>query len=371
MKNKFGIQCIALFIGCLGFVSCSDSSENGNINGGSSELLPVNIRVATADLPEDLSCKMYIFSKSAGESVYMLKDSIHLDNEKRRILSYIAEDWNEDNYRFLFIALPAENGGLRLINNTGSELTRDIDTWDKIRIKADDTKNISGDCYFGVIEKTKDEIDNSRLISAEIKRLVGQMAIDIYRADDGGAAMDKQTAHISNVLDRVYQIDFDYSGLTDEIAFDEEGEPVWKATTALTQTSMNIQLGDTLQMYLEDNPLLSVAAEETEGSVRIRNLFCLPSTDNVKMKVTFHYHDTTPMCGDFEHAHYDEGDACFTKQALVLNLPQNNDEKEYLDILPNYYTVNKAGLPLDRVIDVLQTGSFGFNTVWENESQNN
>lgn len=369
MRNKTITQFMALFVGCIGFIACSDNADNeyDNINGGIGKL-PLNIRIANTDLPENLECTMYIFGKTGAASNYILKDSIHLNAENRRILPYAGTDWNEENYRFLFIAMPPENAGLTLTNHNDANLERAIDTWKNVRIKAADTKSISGDCYFGILDKTKEEIADSRLISGEIKRLVGQMAIDIFRVDEQGAPMNKQDAYISTVLDRVYQIDFAYTGLTDEISFDTDGEPVWLTTKTLTETSMNIALGDTLQMYVDENPLLTVAPEGVEGSVRIKNLFCLPSTDNVKLKVTFHYYDTTPTCGITEkgYNHYEEED-CFVTKTIELNLPQNNNEKDYLDILPNYYTVNKAGIPLDRVIDLLQPGSYGLNTTWENE----
>lgn len=369
MRNKTITQFMALFVGCIGFVACSDNMDNeyNDINGGTGEL-PINIRIANADLPENLHCTMYIFGKAGEASEYILKDSIHLNTENRRILPYSSTEWNEDNYRFLFIAMPNENAGLTLTNHNDADLERTVDTWENIRIKAADTKNISGDCYYGILDKTKGEIADSRLISGEIKRLVGQMAIDIFRVDDNGAPMDKQNLSISTVLDRVYKIDFAYTGLTDEITFDAAGEPVWLATTTLTETSIDIELGDTLQMYMNENSLLAVTPEGVDGSVRIKNLFCLPSTDNVKLKVTFHYYDTTPTCGITEtnYNHYEE-ESCFVTKAIELNLPQNNNEKEYLDILPNYYTVNKAGIPLDRIIDLLQPGSYGLNTTWENE----
>jgi len=367
MKNNIGIQCATFIIGCISFIACSDHTEDkySDINSEINEL-PVNFRISTADLPEDLQCKVYIFGKADETSDYILKDTINLDDQNHRILPFTNEEWSDSNYRFFFIALAAENPGLALTNQNYTELQEGVDTWENIRIKAEDTQMISGDCYFGVLDKTNQEISDSRLISGEIKRLVGQMAIDIFRVDDEGEPMDKLTSNISTVLDRVYQIDFAYTGLTDEISFDEDGDPQWLSVKTLTETSMDIQLADTLQMYLDENPLLSVSSEGVTGSVRVKNLFCLPSTGNVKLKVTFHYYDTTPICGDINHDHYGE-EPCFVQRTLELNLPQNSQDKQYLDILPNYYTVNKAGIPMDRVIDLNQSASFGFNTIWENE----
>jgi len=366
MRNKIKLQFILLFAGCLGFVACSDNEGEGNGKSGlNTGELPVNIRLSNSDLPENTRCTMYMFGKNNGDSDYILKDSFHLSAENRRILPYVESEWENTDYRFLFIAFPSEDAGMVLSNDGYSDLTREVDEWSKVRIKAADTKTVSGDCYFGVLDKTKAEIDGSRIISGEIKRLVGQMAIDIFRVGDNGAPMDKVNPKIASVIDRVFRIDFEYSGLTNEISFDNDGEPKWETTSGLTKTSMDIQLADTLQMNLVDNEVLGVSSEEVEGSIRIKNLFCLPSVGNITLKVIFNYYDTTPACGDVNHAHTAEA-GCYVEKALTLNLPQNSNEREYLDILPNFYTVNKAGIPMDRIIDLNQTGSFGLNTTWEN-----
>ncbi len=369
MKNKSIQQLLLICIGSLFFLSCSEDMGDNNpvIGGGITESsLKINLKQGT--LPTNLRCVMYIFSKEYVSDSYLLKDSIHLDETHSRTMPFIVNNWSSPYYRFLFIALPSENAGIALSNHTNSDLTREVDIWENVRVTATDVKSISGDCYFGVLDRTSTEISDSLQISGKIKRMVGQMALDIYRVDDSKTPMAIDVDTVSTVLDRVYQIDFEYEGLTDQISFDASGEPVWNSVVATNaDTSIVVQLADSLYAKIEDNDFLELSGEGVNGSVRIKGLYCLPSENNLKMKVTFHYYDTTTRCGNPDHEHTIEN-GCFPQKSLTLNLPQNSNEKDYLSVLSNYYTVNKAGIWLNRIIDLKYNASFELNTVWSNQN---
>jgi len=364
-------QLVLIAAGVMYLLSCSNDMENGNpiidVEGDEATL---NIQLRQDELPDNLRCVMYIFSKENMSDSYLLKDSIHLDENHRRTLPFITNDWNDAYYRFLFIAMPAENAGITLSNHTNTDLIPEVDTWGNVRLTTTDVKSVSGDYYFGVLDKTSGEISGSRLISGNIKRMAGQMVLDIYRVDDSLNPMDKVSASIASVIDRVYRIDFEYESLTDQISFDDAGEPVMnRSVTTVTLDTLNIILDNDLLMNLTDNDELAVSGEGVSGSVRIKGLFCLPSEDKIKVKVIFHYYDTTPKCGNTDDTHTHSADnGCFPEKSLILNLPQNSSVKEYLNVLPNYYTVNKGGIWLDRIIDLKYTASFELNTVWVNEN---
>lgn len=369
MKNKSIQQLLLICIGSLYFLSCSDDvgDNNPDINGGLAES-SLNISLKQGSLPANHRCVMYVFCKENVGDSYLLKDSIHLDETHRRTMPFVTSDWASPYYRFLFIALPSENAGITLSNHTNSELTREVDIWENVRVTATDVKSISGDCYFGVLDHTSTDISGTRLISGNVKRMTGQMVLDIYRVDESKTPMDIVADTVSSVIDRVYQIDFEYEGLTDQISFDASGEPVWNSVvTTNADTSIVVQLADSLYAKIEDNDFLEVSGEGVNGSVRIKGLYCLPSENNLKVKVTFHYYDTTTGCGNPAHEHTVEN-GCFPQKSLTLNLPQNSNEKDYLSVLSNYYTVNKAGIWLDRIIDLKYAASFDLNTVWANEN---
>lgn len=369
MKQLMLIAAAALYL-----LSCTNDTDNGSpIINVDPEDTSLNINLRQGVLPDSVNCIMYVFSKANLGDNYLLKDSIHLDENHRRTLPYIASEWNDAYYRFLFIAISENNPGLTLTNHTNAVLTKDVDSWQDVRLTANDIKAISEDCYFGFIDKTNTDIASTRLISGNIKRLAGQVVLDIFRINDAGVPMDKVSVSDSSVIDRVFRIDFEYEGLTDQISFNDAGEPVMNRTiSGLILDTMNVQLTNDLMMDLDDNNQLEISGEGVSGSVRIKGLFGLTSENNLTMKVTFHYYDTTPICGNTVTGHtHSVADGCFAENKLVLNLPQNNPQKDYLNILPNYYTVNKAGIWLDRIIDLKYSAALDFDTEWVNENVEN
>jgi len=369
MKNKIENQMIAFLIGCIGLFSCSQADDyNDYPENKLPGSLPISVRAETMDLPVGMQTTVYVFGKSSGDTDYIVKNIILLGDETVKSHPYIESDWSDEFYRFLFVATSETEENLEVVNAANASLAMN-DAWLDLRIKAD-VADVSGDLYYDIVDMTNAQIkaDNSS-IDGDLTRMVGQMVLEIYRTDQTSKLpMDIVSSKIASVLDRVYQIEIDYTGLTSEIRFDDAGTPVEVAYNGIAKSVTDIIQGDTLQVSVSDNDKLELAVAGVAGSVRIKDLFCLPSSDKIKMKATFHYYDTTPTCEDMDHAHTKE---CYTKKALELNLPQNNQELEYLSVQPNYYTLNKAGIWLDRIIDLEIISDFSFDTAWVSVNDGN
>jgi len=392
MKNVKIKQLMFLCIGSLFILSCSDAEDVTPRTNGQPDGSALNITLTRGELPENMQCVMYVFSKAETSDHFLLQDSIHLNTDYRRVIPYIADDWNDGYYRFLFVALPSQNSGVVVTNHTNNELVRGTDTWQNVRITASNMNSISGDCYFGILDKTNSEISSTRLISGEIKRMVGQMVIDIYRGEDTENAENIKNSEVFSVLDRVDQIEITYSGLSNVMGFDEAGniQPLSTYSEDLTVTYPIMTQDAFWRVPVtgaadENNPFLTQAATGTLGSVRIKGVFGLPADETVRVKALFRYYDTTAQCGQLVHVHtkycYEKNDvnmpirctltehshssSCGYKQRnTILNLPAENGT-DLLSIMPNMYTVNKAAIRYDRIIDVGISGDYNMAFDWE------
>lgn len=134
MKSKSILQLILICIGSTWLLSCSDNENNNpDITGGVAES-SLNIQLRQGGLPGNLRCMMYVFSKANVGDSYLLKDSIHLNENHARSMQYIATNWNDSYYRFLFVGLPSENAGITLYNHANADLTHQVDTWEKCQV---------------------------------------------------------------------------------------------------------------------------------------------------------------------------------------------------------------------------------------------
>lgn len=439
MKNRF-TQYIVVFIASIVLYSCSNNEygEDNDINVDITDGIPVITTLATEPIPENLQCTMYVFWKSASdsESEYVLKEIKVLDNTALNKLKLMNNELIGKTYRFLFIATPSLSKEIELVKSNESALSEG-DKWEDIIIKSSNLL-ISGDNYQGFVDKTGDEILNGKRINCTLTRVVGQVIFDIYKVLKEGestTSQDVASPHFT-VLDRVYKIEIEYSDLTKSIVYDTDNKITHQDTWTGTYTqTIEPKLFENENPWfrnfkVDTNQLVEnlTFSEEKQGSAHIKGIYCMPSDENLKIKLTFYYYDTTPLCEETEHIHskycytyvdtygntqfypticqkaehnhmnscYEDGvltctkevhthraecynieptcgmneyiytSDCFPKERIVLNLPKENATP--LSVKPNHYTLNTAKIRYDRIIDVGVNFSFEFDTAWKNDN---
>ena len=97
------------------------------------------------------------------------------------------------------------------------------------------------------------------------------------------------------------------------------------------------------------------------GSLRMKGAFLLPSDSKLRVKLLFTYYDTTPACGNGHTGVHSA--ACFPQRQLTLALPAA-DAATGLPVAANCFTVNRAGLHCDRIIDIPVGGGIETNFDW-------
>lgn len=401
MKSKNIIICLGLFL-LIGLVACSDREGSDEQIKTGGEGLPIFATLDTRALPSNLGCELFVFWKSTSETDYIFKESIDLTGETLPYeMQFGDDDAQNKQYRFLFVAQPID-GKKMVVSNNGSAFQVG-DNWLNTQIETTE-QYLTEDYYYDILDKTGTEIIASGNINGDLTRLVGQMTLDIFRMEEMDNEMNpvniKSTA-IASVLDRVHTINVEYHKLTKSISFDIAGNIIEKENwdAPYTQT-IKPTLGDTLQVNLPQVSLGLIAGEQN-GSVRIKGVCGFTSSPKIRAKYTFTYYDTTPINEIFHHVHIQRcylicdtigsghihNDDCYSTKPvnckypahvhdadcfddtkkLVLNLPQETGYTKLLNIIPNTYTVNKAGIRMDRIIDLDQPSSFGFDVAWENE----
>lgn len=365
MEKKIFTRIIGFFVLCLSVSSCSDKIEDTNTFIDQEDGVPVKVSAGTRALPDQLECDLYIYIKGQGDTDYILKEIINFGNDDEKILQFLNTDLMQNNYRFFFVATTPGNTEISLTNVAVNN------TWANLRIIANQM-NLSDNYYYTVLDKTGNEILNDGTINATLNRIVGQMAIDIFRTDGNiNNPLPKSTNAIESVLDRVYKIEITYKDLTQTISFDANGAPVQEDefTGTYLQTITNIINGDLKVSVPQEDKGLVVSGKGTSGSVRIKGVCGLPSDKKIRMEAKFYYYDTTPTCNNADGGNHSS--TCFKEETLTLHLPRLIGYTELLSIYTNTFTVNNAGIRFDRIIDVALEGSLNFDVVWNVTNSNN
>lgn len=356
-------QIIFFLIAGFTLFSCSNEAEDDidvrNNANGDTEIFAT---LGTQALPSGLQCNMYIFYKSQSDTDYLFKEVKALNGNDR--IKFMNKDLLNKSYRFLFVATSAGAPEVDVTNKSNNPLDTS-DKWSDVLITSEE-QLISADNYAGVLDKTGDEIMNQGSINGVLTRMVGQIVLDIFRINTSiKEPMDIVSPDVTSVLDRVYKIEVEYTGMTKDVTFGPTNNLVDnnKWTNKLTQT-FNITTDSDLKVSVEQNNKngLEISPVNKSGSARIKGIYCLPSTENIRVKLTFHYYDTTPACGNSDGGVHSTD--CYDKRTLVLNLPQDQTDAKLLSVYPNYFTLNKAGIRYDRIIDLELNSSISFETEW-------
>lgn len=347
----FGVA--ALFAGLTH--SCTENREltewKGNEPG-----IPLRAALPEEAPANGLLTKMYVF-KGLPNTTYRLSDSLEIPGNSARIKMSL-NDLDKNNYRFLFVSTPKARPETRVGRIDGSPFLADTE-WEKVAVgmAAD---SLSTDNYYGIKDMTGREIMQQEAIEGELTRLVGQMVFCFYKGEAAGVTDPK----VASVLDRVSFIEISYKEIPRQITFDAGLNPV---SVAGTEDVLNHTVSFSLSEYGQKVAIPQAGvpveiADSIPGGAILKGTGLLPCKDKVEVSMTFHYYDTTPVCGHTEagHTHTVE---CYTPETLLLHLPKKTGMTG-LSVLPDHFTVNNAILPCDRVIDVPHTSGINANIVW-------
>lgn len=355
-----GMLVLASLLGEL-LHSCTASWENPpEVKNDESEIM---LRMA---LKNDISTsglliKLYVFSNE-GTGDYLLTDSLPQVVSGLTRLKLNPADLNKKNYRFLFVATPETKQEIQVGSADNAPFSFGT-SWQKaaVRMSAD---SMSTDNYYGITDIPGNEILERGSVDGELTRLVGQMVFCFYKAGPGGVAKPVDDPQVGSVMDRVSSIDITYEGVPRQITFDSGNQPVAQpgSKSVLKQTVRFSLTKDGQKVILPQADVPVETADSIPGGAILKGMCLLPSQQNVRVSMLFHYYDTTPVCENQngEHTH---GAECYTPQTMPLSLPQRADAAG-LSVLPDHFTINNARLPCNRIIDILHTSGIEIDTVW-------
>ena len=315
-----------------------------------------------------LKYSLLIFRASSNSGDYALVDELSPVVEQSRLRMTLKELDNND-YLFLFTAQSSSDEEFQVIDDATTTAPQNGALWDDIRIIQ--SGDLTLDCYYVVKKMTGREIIDQGTIAGELDRMVGQMTFDFYKTSGGiddATAIDGAAAN--SVLDRIKSIDITYSGMANELQFSLSGDRYILAPSGYEDPATT--LTQTIEVDLDDYKLAASQTDENiltdhngvGGKARLLGLVFFPADETLRAEMNLTYFDTTPICGDItaEHTHTDD---CFMIKTLPLYLPAE-DDPESLSIFSDTYTVNKAAITMDRVIDVPRTGGITIDTSWPN-----
>lgn len=343
--------------------SCATSWENPpEVPDEQSEIM-LRTQLMDGIVVNGLLTKLYVFSK-VGTGDYLLTDSLPQVVSGTSRLKLSLADLKTNDYRFLFIATPEANPEITVRRKNNYALLPDA-AWQDITIGAT-VESLSIDNYYGIKDMTGSEILEDKEITAVLTRLVGQMVFCFYKVGLGGlkdpVAVDDP--NVASVMDRVSSIDLTYRGVPRLITFDAGNNPV--AVDGLESTvsrSVRFTLTEDGQKVVLPQEDISVeTADSIPGGAILKEACMLPSQEKVHVSMVFHYYDTTPICENFEKGHVHSA-SCYSEETISLQLPQSENSPG-LSVLPDCFTINNAGLPCNRVIDIEHTSGFDVDTKW-------
>ena len=181
----------------------------------------------------------------------------------------------------------------------------------------------------------------------------------------GAAAADGYSGYTdlsgADIL-RIARIEISYENPTTELRFDENGTlvPAAYASEPLVQSILP-QMTDFKVPLPQTDKGLGIYDDGVRGSLRMKGAFLLPSDSKLRVKLLFTYYDTTPACGNGHTGVHSA--ACFPQRQLTLALPAA-DAATGLPVAANCFTVNRAGLHCDRIIDIPVGGGIETNFDW-------
>lgn len=361
--RKIPVKCIGLaaLLGGL-FHSCTESQQDTPdwVDGKSEILFRTGFRQGTSS--DGLLTKLYVFSTDGnGGGVYQLSDSLPQVISGTTKLKIKFTDLEKKDYRFLFVATSETKPEIR-VRPSDNSLFAFGTPWEKVAV-AMAADSLSVDNYYGITDMKGVDILTSGNITGNLTRLVGQMVFCFYKASEGGV----DDPQVLSVLDRISSIDITYQNAPLQIKFDASNKPVPVpgSTVPLHHTVRFSLTADGQKVELPQTGIPVEVNDSIPGGAILKGTCLLPVSQGVRVSMTFHYYDTTPICRHMEKEHTHDV-TCYTPEELSLSLPKQ-ESLTGLSVLPNHFTINNALLPCNRVIDVVHTSGIDVDTVWEED----
>lgn len=351
---------LAIALGGI-FHACSEEQVNTpeRVDGKSGIVFRTGFREGTSG--NGLLTKLYVFSTD-DTGGYSLADSLPQVISGTTRLKINPADLSVKDYRFLFVATPEAKPEIQVKCANHSPFSFGT-KWEEVVIEMS-KDSLSVDNYYGIKELKGQEILNSGIIEAELNRLVGQMVFCFYKAGPGGVkdpvAVDDKT--VASVMDRISSINITYKNVPRQIKFNADNLPVVQegSETTVEHTVAFSLSTEGQKVALPQTGVPVEVADSIGGGAILKGTCLLPTRQGVRVSMVFNYYDTTPKCGDTGHTH---GTDCYTPKTLSLQLPQNA-EAPGLSVLSDHFTINNAGLPCNRIIDVQHTSGIDVIMGW-------
>lgn len=372
MENLHQKELLVWSLGCLGlaFLSCSDTESEIGKEGIEPSSVPVMLRSEEAPADRELTCSVYIFSQTKAADGYRMEGMVEPTLDQETPLPLQGSQLAEKTYRFLFVATPKDAPEIKVATLAGESVITGT-PWEDIML-TEDQSALSIDNYYGIQEMTGPEITAAGKVEGHLTRLTGQVVFEFYKAGPGGlndpTAVDPAKAQ--SVFDRIYQVDITYTGQPSGITFGpgNRPEPVYLENKPVQQT-MSFTLTPGLNVDIPQTEIGLNAHPSAAGGARIQGCCFLPADPTLRVAMVFHYYDLMPVCektgSSAEHEHTA---TCYTPQTVSLNLPALSSDG--LSIRPDHFTVHRAALPCDRVIDIQHHSEINIQTAWNISNSN-
>ncbi len=353
--------CIACISGLAALFACSDEHEAESVPDTAAGTFPVSVRTATgSEAAPGLTTTMYIFETEAGTNDYRLKDSLILAGTDGQY-QFAPEEMRNTDYRFLFLATPAETPEIALSQRNGTGLTGEAH-WNDTLFIVRQQAELSPYNYYSVEDISGTRLLDTKTVETDLLRLVGQMAFAFFRTAEGSGVeqpVNIVSEQVNSVIDRVYEIAVTYTNPEQALWLDAGGQthPAGRTGKSQVQT-LAPQQDDTYKVTVPqpENDLLPYG-EGIRGAVRIEGPCFFPSDGNMEVSLLFRYYDTTPVTGT-------DGTVQYQKKELPLRLTDYAQTKA-LKIIPDYITLSKGGIRCDRIIDVPVNASLQLVLDWD------
>lgn len=334
---------------------------------GGEECLPcrgvrtVDVRLAGSASQSGLAVPLYLFRRDAGSSDEYRYVHLYPSVADGQRLKLPLDELKAYDYRFLAVAQPEGAAWLTLRAPDGTAYAQGA-AWSDLRLSSANGAAES-DGYCGYTDRSGEALLNEGNVHLTLTRVAGQAVFACYRMGDSlSQPVGVVSEAVASVLDRISRIDIAYANLTTMLRFDESGMlvPAAYAAEPLTQTILPVMTDLKVALPQTDRGL-GVYDTSSRGSARIAGAFLLPSDSKLRIRMTFVYYDTTPACGNSHTGSHIE--ACYTQRQLTLDLPAANAASG-LPVAADCFTINRAGLRCDRIIDVAAGGGVDADFDW-------
>lgn len=321
----------------------------------------VDVRLAGALPASGLETPLYLFRRPAGTGEPYRCDSCFGSVVDGQPLKLPLAEIEAYDYRFLMLAQPQGAPWLNPRTASGAILGRGTE-WEELRLVCASGEAAS-EGYCGYTDMSGEALLQQGSVRLTLKRIAGQVLVDIFRTSGSLSQPESVVSDlVESVIDRVSRIAVEYLNPTTALRFGADGEltAAAYASEPLTGTILP-EMKDFRVSLPQAAQGLQIYDAGARGSLRIEGAFLLPSDSKLRMRMTFTYYDTTPICGN-DHTG-DHTEACYKEGQLILALPAATSEAG-LPVAADCFTVNRAGIRCDRIVDVPAGGSIEAEFGW-------